>query len=87
MDFSSLGSPTLTFDVAYALYSQTGFSDTLRVQVSSDCGATWTNVYNKFGQNLTTVTPYYQATAFTASTPAFERLHILIIQHRCVIEG
>ena len=68
LDFSGLGAPTLTFDVAYALYSQTGFSDTLRVQASSDCGATWTNVYNKFGQNLTTVTPYYQATAFTPTS-------------------
>jgi hypothetical protein len=68
LDFSSLSAPILTFDVAYALYSQTGFSDTLKVLASSDCGATWTTVYNKFGQNLTTVTPYYQASAFTPTS-------------------
>jgi hypothetical protein len=69
LDFTGLGSPTLTFDVAYVLYSQTGYSDTLKVMASSDCGATWTVAYNKSGQNLTTVTPYYQTPAFTPSGP------------------
>jgi hypothetical protein len=68
LNFTGLGNPTLTFDVAYALYSQTGFSDTLRVLASSDCGATWTTVYNKFGQPLTTVTPYFQTPAFVPNS-------------------
>ena len=67
LDLSSLSSPTMTFDMAYVLYSQTGYSDTLRVLVSSDCGTTWLTPYNKSGQNLTTVTPYYQNSAFTPS--------------------
>lgn len=45
---------TMTFDLAYSLYSASGYSDTLRVQVSTDCGQTWTTVYNKAGNQLST---------------------------------
>lgn len=44
---------TLTFDVAYALYSA-AYADGLEVEISSDCGMTWTNVYNKVGSALAT---------------------------------
>ena len=40
------------------------WSDTLRVQVSTDCGATWTQVYSKAGSALTTIIPPFSATAF-----------------------
>jgi hypothetical protein len=54
MDFTWVGptASTLTFDVAYAQY--TTENDRLQVNVSTDCGANWTNVYNKAGSTLST---------------------------------
>jgi hypothetical protein len=67
LNLSTLTTPTLTFDVAYVLYTETGYSDTLTVLGSDDCGATWNVLYRKSGQNLTTVTPYFQTPAFVPS--------------------
>lgn len=44
----------LTFDVASAPYSSTPEDDQLQVKVSTDCGATWTTVYDKMGAALNT---------------------------------
>ncbi len=48
----------LTFDVAYRPYN-TSSTDGLRVEISTDCGATWssTPIYNKSGSTLATGTP------------------------------
>lgn len=43
----------LTFDHAYAQYQNE--NDRLEVEVSTDCGATWTSVFNKAGSVLATV--------------------------------
>lgn len=48
------GTITMTFDVAYSLYTPSGYSDTLRVLVSDDCGYTWSTVYEKYDNNLST---------------------------------
>lgn len=48
--------PLLQFELAYALFSPSGYGDTLRVQASGDCGQTWTTVYEKGGATLSTVT-------------------------------
>lgn len=50
---ASLGSPELTFDVAYS--DRNGSNDKLEVFVSDNCGATWMKVYGKSGSNLATV--------------------------------
>jgi hypothetical protein len=55
LDMSGSASVTMTFELAYALYSATGYSDTLRVWASDDCGVTWSTIYEKFDNNLTTV--------------------------------
>jgi hypothetical protein len=62
----------LTFSVAYQLFtnpsSSPNYSDTLKVKVSSDCGLTWSTLYNKFGTALTTVTPVYSTSPFVPTT-------------------
>lgn len=67
VNFSSAFEITfLTFDVAYA--QRNGAStDNLEVSVSTDCGNTWTSVYNKAGSTLAT-----GATIGSAYMPAAE---------------
>jgi hypothetical protein len=55
IDFSSaVTGSTLEFDLAHAYYG-TGYSDRLKVNVSTNCGATWQTVYNKLDPTLSTV--------------------------------
>jgi len=49
---SSLAHAGMSFDVAYSQYSSE--NDKLQVHVSTDCGATWTQVYSKQGTTLST---------------------------------
>jgi hypothetical protein len=66
VNLSSLTNPSLTFDVAYRGYTAaTPENDKLEVYVSTNCGATWTSVYNKQGATLST-----GATQTSAFTPA-----------------
>jgi hypothetical protein len=66
VNLTSLTSPTLTFDVAYRGYTASApENDKLQVFVSTNCGATWTSVYNKQGATLST-----GATQTSAFTPA-----------------
>lgn len=44
----------ITFDLAHRDYPQEGFSDTLTVLISKDCGATYQTVYKKWGAELAT---------------------------------
>ncbi len=64
LDLTSQTSPKLTFQMAYSLYSATGYSDTLEVLVSTDCGATYQQVYKKAGRDLVTVSPIYREIEF-----------------------
>lgn len=52
MDLSTLANGKLKFTVAYAQYQ--GENDQLEVFASTDCGATWTSLYNQAGANLST---------------------------------
>ena len=56
LDLSSSAGSRLKFDHAYSGYSDS-YVDQLLVDVSGDCGRTWTNVYNASGSALQT-TPY-----------------------------
>lgn len=47
------GASQLTFDHAYAQYQAE--NDRLEIEVSTDCGATWTSVFNEAGSTLATV--------------------------------
>ena len=55
VDLSSVINPIMTFSIAYERFATSGQNDTLQVLASSDCGATWTKVYNKYGSTLSTV--------------------------------
>ncbi len=66
VDLSSNTNKSMKFDVAYAQY--TSENDKLEVLVSSDCGATWTNVFTKQGAALATVAA--QTASFTPTTAA-----------------
>ena len=66
IDFSNAVNPVLTFSVAYCQYSSE--NDRLEVRVSTDCGATWTSLYNKAGTTLATTAA--QTAAFTPTTAA-----------------
>jgi hypothetical protein len=50
--------PALTFWVAYAYYTvPLQYSDTLEVLISTDCGITFTSLYKKWGDSLSTASP------------------------------
>ena len=68
-DLGTVTSPKMNFWLAYRLYTSPtttpNYSDTLEVQVSTDCGATYTSIYKKFGIPLvTTPTPYNTSAAY-----------------------
>lgn len=64
-DLSSITDPVIVvFDVAYARYSAANH-DSLIVSVSTDCGGTWTRLYAKGNQILSTNGGTNVTTAFT----------------------
>jgi Pregnancy-associated plasma protein-A/CARDB len=63
VNFSTFDSAFVSFQYAYRQYDAPS-SDTLEVVVSTDCGATWTSIWKKGGNDLTTV-PGFQTAAFT----------------------
>ncbi|TND07955.1 MAG: PKD domain-containing protein [Bacteroidetes bacterium] len=54
LNFASLSTASMTFDVAYARQNGPSNLDTLNVYVSTDCDQTWTPVYSKGGTTLAT---------------------------------
>jgi hypothetical protein len=64
VNLSSITNPSLTFSVAHREYTA-AYSDVLEVEVSTNCGATWTNIYSKAGSVLST-----GAATTAAYTPA-----------------
>ncbi|HNI04401.1 MAG TPA: PKD domain-containing protein [Flavobacteriales bacterium] len=64
---------TLSFDVSYAQYGGQ-YSDTLAVRVSIDCGATWTEVYVKGGDELATAPDTQDAFVPTADQWRYEEV-------------
>ncbi len=54
MNFSQFINSVMTFDVAYAQYLNNSNIDTLEVQVSTNCGSTWSTIYSKSDTLLAT---------------------------------
>jgi PKD repeat protein len=51
LNFTGLSAAQMTFDVAYAAYNAT-YMDGLEVLITTDCGTTWTSLYNKTGSTV-----------------------------------
>ena len=73
-DFSSSTSGSMSFDVgyvpAYDSDSSKAYTDTLAVLYSIDCGATWTQVYKKWGSNLATAPSFSISSTSTVNCVA-----------------
>lgn len=62
INISALSKKELNFDLAFTYFkytppyvaTETNFADTLEILVSTDCGATYTSVYKKGGEQLST---------------------------------
>jgi Secretion system C-terminal sorting domain/AhpC/TSA family len=72
-DLTGQGTPSLKFKVAHAQYKTSTWSsnDRLEVYVSTDCGQTWTSVWDKKGATLATVAA--TTSAFTPSTTGWRQ--------------
>ena len=53
LNFANVTDPSLTFDLCYKRYNDNS-NDKLQIMVSTDCGSTWTTVFDKSGANLAT---------------------------------
>lgn len=53
LDFTNVLNPQLSFDLAYAQYSSS-LSEELFIEITTDCGSTWSPVYDKDGAVLAT---------------------------------
>ncbi len=62
-DLSTLSKLNLVFDVAYAKKSVT-LNDSLKVEISTDCGDSWTTLYKKGGNALRTTNTFYANSRF-----------------------
>ena len=72
MDLTSLSNIELSFDYAYALWTDPNasqvWSDSLQIWVSDDCGSTWQKLWEKAGTNLVTTIPIFTGAAWTPSS-------------------
>jgi hypothetical protein len=66
IDLTGASGVNLTFSVAYAQYSSE--NDRLEVKISTNCGTSWTTIFNKAGSTLSTTAA--TTSAFTPSSAA-----------------
>ncbi|MCF8330991.1 MAG: Omp28-related outer membrane protein [Bacteroidales bacterium] len=65
LDFSNNTNARMRFDHAYAQYSAE--NDMLKIEASTDCGATWTTLFEESGSNLATAPAYNSGNFFPES--------------------
>lgn len=65
LDFSNSTNTRMRFDHAYAQYSAE--NDMLKIEASTDCGATWTTLFEESGSNLATAPAYDSGNFFPES--------------------
>jgi hypothetical protein len=74
LNFSGASAVQMEFDLAYARYNSS-YHDALEIQVSTNCGNTWTTVFQK--ANLVLATAPDQTSAFTPTLPSHWRHEIV----------
>lgn len=79
-NFSNVAVAKLRFDVAYKQFDNTAnitpqnpYSDTLEVRLSTNCGLSSTQIYNKGGQTLSTSPGTLQASIFVPTATEWRR--------------
>ncbi|MEZ4778155.1 MAG: S8 family serine peptidase [Flavobacteriaceae bacterium] len=75
-DLSGITAPVLEFALAKAQYSATLF-DALRVEISTDCGSTFTTIYEKTDLDLSTLPDYNTTNNWAPATPSDWRLETI----------
>lgn len=65
----------MNFNLAYARYNE-GYADTFQIDISSDCGDSWTTVWKKGASALETKVP--QTTAFTPTAAQWKADSVLL---------
>lgn len=71
--------PQITFDLAYAKVSASN-NDALAVQVSTDCGNSWNNVYYNSGTTMTTA-PSNSATVFVPTSTQWTAVAVSLMAY------
>ncbi len=68
-DLTSVANPGLTFQVAYAYYTNPlQYSDTLEVLISTDCGLTYSSIYKKWAPALATTATGWTTNSFVPTS-------------------
>ena len=70
LNFSNHTTPSVSFDLCYKRYNNNS-NDKLQIMVSTDCGSTWTTVFDKSGADLATganTTSNYVADAYATQS-------------------
>ena len=57
IDLTGTSTPSLHYDYAYTTYAS-NYQDGFRIDVSTDCGQTWDQLFYAYGDSLATVPPY-----------------------------
>ncbi|MFM7218541.1 MAG: T9SS type A sorting domain-containing protein [Bacteroidota bacterium] len=80
LDLTVGASPYLFFDVTHRRYNTT--NDNLKVEVSTNCGATWIAVYNKSGAALATSSATNPTSSYTpTATSVWRRDSVSLINY------
>ncbi len=79
IDLTSVTSPQLRFDYAYNYYYDSNYGeidDSLAVSISTDCGATWHQLFYKGGQGLTTALTPGDSNEYTPASTEWKTSYI-----------
>lgn len=84
-DLTTVSNPQMTFYLAYRLYTNPAlspnYSDTLEILISTDCGATYSSIYKKFGVPLTTTVTSWANNSFTPAAADWRQEVISLVPY------